>query len=651
MRHQRQATEQSLASQYRASKRIARMRRILKSCVLFVVLVLIGKWAIADQPKPKNYIGFPIKTQLQRALLDSTTADVYLMFDVAEVMNKSDLQLDRIDIDGFRSDLAASVKQAGMAKPSLQICFRFAGLSLDNNQIKAVEKAVTPICRQAGFDKIRVSNLFTGGEWQDQIGKFANLADTDGSEEETPIEDEFMRIYPVHTRLARFILGDSDYDCYIELRQPIDGHFKELSEAVHQRIAQRLAELKLPHTRKLSFRCMTTNAGQTQLERYFYRHNGKPPLVNAVVKQLGFADCTVSSVPMSVSPEDLLGKPAPDFTLDALHGGQIQLHRMRHNRVALIAFWGVACGACCVEAPYLTALAKQFGDHDLFVVAVNGYDEPQETVAKFVKEKGLTHAVAMMGSKVAKDNYTVASYPVTFLLDREGKIVDYHLGFDPGDEKLLAESISKALAKPSASRFEKNVMAYEDTDKVEPPPQGAILLVGDSQFFRWKTLKDDLPGYTIINRGVDSFQFSDVLEFADRIVLPYKPRLIVLHVGGNDIHTGKTPDRVLADFKAFVTKVRQSLPDVPIVFSSMTPSPARWNEADRRQEANKLVQDYVAAQANLHFIDLWNAMLAPDGRPREDIWVEDRIHPNHAGYQIRVKLMLPLLGKPDKETP
>ncbi|MEP7339710.1 MAG: hypothetical protein ABI977_18375, partial [Acidobacteriota bacterium] len=91
---------------------------------------------------------------------------------------------------------------------------------------------------------------------------------------------------------------------------------------------------------------------------------------------------------------------------------------------------------------------------------------------------------------------------------------------------------ANAQTTNAENRFEKNVQAYEAGDKATTPPKGAILLVGDSQFFRWKTLQEDLPDYTIINRGIDSFQFSDILNFFDRIVLPYKPRMIVLHVGG-----------------------------------------------------------------------------------------------------------------------
>ena len=206
-----------------------------------------------------------------------------------------------------------------------------------------------------------------------------------------------------------------------------------------------------------------------------------------------------------------------------------------------------------------------------------------------------------------------------------------------------------ALAQTAtmAERFEKRVQEYEAADRAHAPPRGAILFAGDSQFYRWKTLDADLPGYTLVNRGIDSFQLRDLIHYADRLVFPYQPRLIVLHVGGNDIHNGSTPAQVLADFQVFVALVRARLPKVPIVYSSITPGPGRWDEAPQRKEANRLVRDYIATRTDLKFIDLWDAMLTADGQPREDIWVEDRVHPNHAGYQIRARLTRPLLGAPD----
>jgi hypothetical protein len=213
---------------------------------------------------------------------------------------------------------------------------------------------------------------------------------------------------------------------------------------------------------------------------------------------------------------------------------------------------------------------------------------------------------------------------------------------------VLAIVLPASAAALAETRFEQQVRIYEAADRSSPPLRGAILLAGDSQFFRWTTYREDLPGYATVNRGIDSFQTSDLIQFTDRLVLPHQPRLIILHVGGNDIHNGKSPERLLADFRTFVAKVRVALPEVPIFFSSITPGPGRWDEAPQRKAANQLLKDYIATQPNLQFIDLWDAMLTSDGKPREDIWLEDRIHPNHAGYLIRVGIMRPLLGPPDR---
>jgi lysophospholipase L1-like esterase len=211
---------------------------------------------------------------------------------------------------------------------------------------------------------------------------------------------------------------------------------------------------------------------------------------------------------------------------------------------------------------------------------------------------------------------------------------------------LSASSAPQAQNRVLNQRFEKQVQEYEASDEKSPAPRGAILFAGDSQFFRWKTIHEDLAGFTLINRGIDSFQLPDLLHYVDRLVLPYEPRLIVLHVGGNDIHNGRTPDQLLADFQSFVARVRTRLPDVPIVYSGITPGPGRWDEAPQRVVANRVLQQYIATQPGLAFVDLWSPMLAPDGKPREDLWVADRVHPNHAGYLIRVNLTKPLLGPP-----
>lgn len=421
----------------------------MRACV-FIVLILIALFvsrtsAQGNEQRLKNYVLFPIKTELQRTLV-SSTADVHAEFDVAQAMTEGKFDLRRVDREQFQADLAAMAKQTGAAKPRLQIYFRYAEVPADRNEMKTVEDAVTPICHQAGFDTVRTGMTFGGVAWQDMLAKFTKLVDDDNATE-SPFEDEFIRVYPVRTKLSRFRLGDSAYDCFIELRQPIDGRFSEFSDIAREAIARRVAELKLSQKRKLSFRCMTTEAGAAAAERYFFARNGQPALVDSLVKELGFENCTITRISMSVSPEDLLGKEAPDFTLDALAGGQIHFHEASRGRVALIAFWGVACGACRSEAPHLTLLHDQYQSKGLFVVAVNGYDESKENVDQYAREKKLTHPIALMGGKVAEEKYTVASYPVTYLVDHRGKIVDYHLGFEPGDETLLEKSLRRLLAE------------------------------------------------------------------------------------------------------------------------------------------------------------------------------------------------------------
>jgi len=212
---------------------------------------------------------------------------------------------------------------------------------------------------------------------------------------------------------------------------------------------------------------------------------------------------------------------------------------------------------------------------------------------------------------------------------------------------LLTGRHSLFAADPSPSlRFDKEIKAYEAADAKSPPPEGVIVFTGASGIRGWKTLQADFAEHKVVNRGFGGCHMSDVVFYADRIVIPYKPKLIVVQAGGNDLKSGKSPPQVLADFQALVEKVRAKLPEARIAYLSISPSPARWSQAEQQKEANRLVKEYVATSTNLDYIELFDAFLGSDGMPRAELFVADRLHHNGEGYKVRTQIVKPHLRQP-----
>jgi len=209
---------------------------------------------------------------------------------------------------------------------------------------------------------------------------------------------------------------------------------------------------------------------------------------------------------------------------------------------------------------------------------------------------------------------------------------------------LLITLVLSAHAEPLvANRFEKDIAAYEIADKANPPASGGILFTGASGIRLWKTLAQDFPGLPVLNRGFGGSQLADSIFFLDRVTLRYRPRTIVIQAGGNDLNAGKSPAQVLADFKTYVEKTRAALPDVKIVLLNIGPSPKRWDQRDKQQEANRLTRDYIEAGKNLIYVDLWPDSLGADGLPKAELYVADQLHPSAAGYALRMRLIRPHL--------
>jgi lysophospholipase L1-like esterase len=197
----------------------------------------------------------------------------------------------------------------------------------------------------------------------------------------------------------------------------------------------------------------------------------------------------------------------------------------------------------------------------------------------------------------------------------------------------------------SFARWEKAVAEFEAADRTNPPPKNALLFLGSSTIVRWKTLQQDFPNQPIINRGFGGNEIADSTHFADRIVFPYQPKMIFLRAGGNDIHNGKSAEQVFEDFKAFVSTVQAKLPDTEILFISLSPSIARWEEREANKKLNTLIEGYIKGKARLKYIDAWSVPLDGSGQPRPELFVEDKLHFSAEGYKLLIERVRPFIPR------
>ena len=190
-----------------------------------------------------------------------------------------------------------------------------------------------------------------------------------------------------------------------------------------------------------------------------------------------------------------------------------------------------------------------------------------------------------------------------------------------------------SLAAHNSTRWKSDLAAFAASDRTNPPASNCIVFVGSSSIRLWKTLAADFPGRPVVNRGFGGSQLADSVNFAEPLIIQYHPRQVVVYAGGNDINAHKDPDVVYGDFVALMTKLRAGLPAARLTFISSAPNPARWAQVEKVKRLNSLAQAYCRRHG-IDFVNVFPLMLGPDGNPKPDIYVADRLHMNPKGYAI-----------------
>lgn len=194
---------------------------------------------------------------------------------------------------------------------------------------------------------------------------------------------------------------------------------------------------------------------------------------------------------------------------------------------------------------------------------------------------------------------------------------------------------------PDPARFAAEIEAFAVWDSKNSHAPEALLFVGSSSIRLWATAKA-FPGRPIINRGFGGSELSDVIHYYEQLIRPYAPSRIFLYAGDNDVAGGKTAQQVFDDYRQLVAMVQADFQGTRIVFISIKPSKARWDQWPVMAAANGLVAENAATDPRLEYADLATPLLDDDGNPK-DVFVEDGLHLNEEGYRLWQQALAPYL--------
>ncbi|MDZ4659354.1 MAG: GDSL-type esterase/lipase family protein [Bythopirellula sp.] len=206
----------------------------------------------------------------------------------------------------------------------------------------------------------------------------------------------------------------------------------------------------------------------------------------------------------------------------------------------------------------------------------------------------------------------------------------------------LVFSATSRAAEYDTTRWQDDIDAFVRADQTSSVEPGGVVFVGSSSIRMWD-LEKSFPGKEYLNRGFGGSEIVDSTHFFTELVAQHQPRLVVFYAGDNDISAGKLPSQVASDFLDFAELFLSQLPDSKLIYISIKPSIARLKLADKMREANKRIAAECAKNDKFMFLDVWPVMLDQAGQPRGDIFLEDGLHMNDAGYKLWNELLTPHL--------
>jgi len=146
--------------------------------------------------------------------------------------------------------------------------------------------------------------------------------------------------------------------------------------------------------------------------------------------------------PINASQNDIIGKPAPSFTLHDLNGNKVSLSDYK-DKVVILDFWATWCPPCIKEIPHFIELYNEYKNQGLVIVGISVDQAGVGVVKAFNRKYKINYPILMADNQVSIAYGNITGIPTTFVIDQAGMIRRMYVGYR--DKTVFEEDIKELL--------------------------------------------------------------------------------------------------------------------------------------------------------------------------------------------------------------
>ena len=153
------------------------------------------------------------------------------------------------------------------------------------------------------------------------------------------------------------------------------------------------------------------------------------------------AIATLFFISRRFAPKPAAKGTSPEFSVTDLQGQKLALADYR-GKVVLLDFWATWCAPCLEEIPHFVEMQQKYGPQGMQVIGIS-MDDNAKPVQAFYQQQKMNYPVAIGDAKLAERYGGVLGLPVTFVIDREGRIAKKFVGAT--DTKVIEQEVVRVM--------------------------------------------------------------------------------------------------------------------------------------------------------------------------------------------------------------